>query len=54
MTKKIALIIACNLMGDELDAMESDYGVEEAKEDPYYAQVEEAIKILQKMMTTEG
>ena len=54
MTKRTALIIACNLMSDELDAMESDYGVEEAKEDPYYAQVEEAIKILKKMMDEEG
>lgn len=49
MTKRTALIIACNLLGDELDDMESDYGVE-AREDPYYAQVEEAIEVLQKML----
>lgn len=49
MTKRTALIIACNLLGDELDDMESDYGAE-AREDPYYAQVEEAIEVLQKML----
>ena len=49
MTKRTALIIACNLLGDELDDMESDYGVE-AREDPYYAQIEEAIEVLQKML----
>lgn len=52
MTNKTALIIACNLLGDELDDMESDYGVE-AKEDPYYAQVQEALYVLTRMIHEE-
>ena len=54
MTKRTALIIACNLLSDELYNMENEFGVEEAKNDSYYKQVQEAIEILGRMLDEEG
>ena len=50
MNKKTALVIAFNILSDELDDIKYDYGVEEAKEVPYYQEVEEARAIIKKMM----
>lgn len=50
MTKKTALVIAFNILSDELDNMERDYGVEEAREDPYYQDVEEAMTVIAQMI----
>ena len=52
MTKKTALIIACNLMGEELDNIEEDYGAE-ARQDPYYVELQEAIEVLKQMKYEE-
>lgn len=54
MTKRTALIIACNILSDELYDMENEFGVEEARKDSYYTQVQEAIEVLARMMDEEG
>lgn len=53
MTKKTALIVACNIMSDTLYDMESEFGVKEARSDSYYKQVQEAIEILGRMLDEE-
>ena len=49
MTKKTALQIAYNILSDELDAIEHDYG-DEAADDSYHEEVAEAMAVIKKML----
>ena len=49
MTEKTALKIAYNILNDELDALDNDYGYE-ATDDSYYKEIQEAIKVIKGMI----
>lgn len=49
MTEKTALKIAYNILNDELDTLDNDYGYG-AADDSYYQEIQEAIKVIRDMI----
>lgn len=49
MTERVALKIAYNILNDELDTLDNEYGYV-ASDDSYYKEIQEAIEVIKGMI----